>query len=49
MAEMMKLHWSPRVFVVRRDAPFHFAADLRDCDFVYNSLHSSSAMNMPHA
>ncbi len=35
------------VFVVRRDAPFRSVADLRGCDFVFNSLHSNSGMNLP--
>ena len=35
------------VFVVRRDAPFRSVADLRGCDFVFNSIHSNSGMNLP--
>jgi ABC-type phosphate/phosphonate transport system substrate-binding protein len=35
------------VFVVRRDAPFRSVADLRSCNFVFNSLHSNSGMNLP--
>jgi ABC-type phosphate/phosphonate transport system substrate-binding protein len=35
------------VFVVRRDAPFSSVADLRGCDFVFNSIHSNSGMNLP--
>jgi hypothetical protein len=35
------------VFVVRRDATFRSVADLRGCDFVFNSLHSNSGMNLP--
>jgi ABC-type phosphate/phosphonate transport system substrate-binding protein len=35
------------VFVVRRDAPFRSVAGLRGCDFVFNSVHSNSGMNLP--
>jgi ABC-type phosphate/phosphonate transport system substrate-binding protein len=35
------------VFVVRRDAPVRSVTDLRGCDFVFNSLHSNSGMNLP--
>jgi ABC-type phosphate/phosphonate transport system substrate-binding protein len=35
------------VFVVQRDAPFRSVAELRGCDFVFNSLHSNSGMNLP--
>jgi ABC-type phosphate/phosphonate transport system substrate-binding protein len=35
------------VFVVRRDAAFRSVADLRGCDFVFNSVHSNSGMNLP--
>jgi ABC-type phosphate/phosphonate transport system substrate-binding protein len=35
------------VFVVRRDAHFRSVAELRGCDFVFNSLHSNSGMNLP--
>jgi ABC-type phosphate/phosphonate transport system substrate-binding protein len=35
------------VFVVRRDAPFRSVAELRGCDFVFNSIHSNSGMNLP--
>ena len=35
------------VFVVRRDAAYAGLADLRGCDFVFNSVHSNSGMNLP--
>jgi ABC-type phosphate/phosphonate transport system substrate-binding protein len=35
------------LFVVRRDAPFCSVADLRGCDFLFNSIHSNSGMNLP--
>ena len=35
------------VFIVRRDAHFRSVADLRGCDFLFNSLHSNSGMNLP--
>jgi ABC-type phosphate/phosphonate transport system substrate-binding protein len=35
------------VFVARRDSPFNSVADLRGCDFVFNSVHSNSGMNLP--
>ncbi len=35
------------VFVVRRDAAYAGLADLRGCDFVFNSMHSNSGMNLP--
>jgi ABC-type phosphate/phosphonate transport system substrate-binding protein len=35
------------VFVVRRDAAFRRVGDLRGCDFVFNSVHSNSGMNLP--
>jgi ABC-type phosphate/phosphonate transport system substrate-binding protein len=35
------------VFVVRRDAPFGSVTDLRGYDFLFNSLHSNSGMNLP--
>lgn len=35
------------VFVVRRDAAWRSVADLRGCDFVFNSVHSNSGMNLP--
>jgi ABC-type phosphate/phosphonate transport system substrate-binding protein len=35
------------VFVVRRDAAHRTVADLRGCDFVFNSIHSNSGMNLP--
>jgi ABC-type phosphate/phosphonate transport system substrate-binding protein len=35
------------VFVVRRDAGFQCVVDLRGCDFVFNSVHSNSGMNLP--
>jgi hypothetical protein len=35
------------VFVVHRDAAWHSVAELRGCDFVFNSVHSNSGMNLP--
>jgi ABC-type phosphate/phosphonate transport system substrate-binding protein len=35
------------VFVVHRDSTFARLADLRGCNFVYNSRHSNSGMNLP--
>jgi ABC-type phosphate/phosphonate transport system substrate-binding protein len=35
------------VFVVRWDSAFRSVADLRGCDFVFNSVHSNSGMNLP--
>jgi ABC-type phosphate/phosphonate transport system substrate-binding protein len=35
------------VFVVHRDSAFARLADLRGCNFVYNSRHSNSGMNLP--
>jgi ABC-type phosphate/phosphonate transport system substrate-binding protein len=35
------------VFVVQQDAAFCSVADLRGCDFVFNSVHSNSGMNLP--
>lgn len=35
------------VFVVRRDASYRGVADLRGCNFVFNSVHSNSGMNLP--
>ena len=35
------------VFVVGRERHFAALADLRGCDFVFNSLHSNSGMNLP--
>ena len=35
------------VFVVRRDAAFSSVADLCGRDFVFNSIHSNSGMNLP--
>jgi len=35
------------VFVVRRDSGFRDVAELRGCDFVFNSVHSNSGMNLP--
>lgn len=35
------------VFVVRREAAFRDVADLRGCNFVFNSVHSNSGMNLP--
>jgi ABC-type phosphate/phosphonate transport system substrate-binding protein len=35
------------VFVVHRDSAFAQLADLRGCNFVYNSRHSNSGMNLP--
>jgi ABC-type phosphate/phosphonate transport system substrate-binding protein len=35
------------VFVVRLDAPFRSVADLRGRDFLFNSVHSNSGMNLP--
>ena len=35
------------VFVVRRAAAYRSVADLRGCDFVFNSVHSNSGMNLP--
>jgi hypothetical protein len=34
-------------FVVHRDSAFARLADLRGCNFVYNSRHSNSRMNLP--
>ena len=35
------------MFVVHRDSAFTQLADLRGCNFVYNSRHSNSGMNLP--
>jgi ABC-type phosphate/phosphonate transport system substrate-binding protein len=35
------------VFVVRRDSAARSVAALRGCDFVFNSIHSNSGMNLP--
>jgi ABC-type phosphate/phosphonate transport system substrate-binding protein len=35
------------VFVVRREAHFKSVAHLRGCQFVFNSVHSNSGMNLP--
>jgi ABC-type phosphate/phosphonate transport system substrate-binding protein len=35
------------VFVVRRDAAWRSVTELRGCDFVFNSVHSNSGMNLP--
>lgn len=35
------------VFIVRADAPFQTLEELRGCDFVFNSRHSNSGMNLP--
>jgi ABC-type phosphate/phosphonate transport system substrate-binding protein len=35
------------VFVVHRESAFAQLADLRGCNFVYNSRHSNSGMNLP--
>lgn len=35
------------VFIVHADAPFRALADLRGADFVFNSRHSNSGMNLP--
>jgi hypothetical protein len=35
------------VFVVYRESAFAQLADLRGCNFVYNSRHSNSGMNLP--
>lgn len=35
------------VFVVVRDKPFATLEHLRGCDFVFNSVHSNSGMNLP--
>ena len=35
------------VFVVHREAAYASVADLRGCDFVFNSVHSNSGMNLP--
>jgi ABC-type phosphate/phosphonate transport system substrate-binding protein len=35
------------VFVVHRESTFAQLADLRGCNFVYNSRHSNSGMNLP--
>jgi ABC-type phosphate/phosphonate transport system substrate-binding protein len=35
------------IFVVHRDSDFAQLADLRGCNFVYNSRHSNSGMNLP--
>jgi len=35
------------VFVVSQDSPYRTVADLRGCDFVFNSIHSNSGMNLP--
>ena len=35
------------VFVVHRESAFTQLADLRGCNFVYNSRHSNSGMNLP--
>jgi ABC-type phosphate/phosphonate transport system substrate-binding protein len=35
------------VFVVHRDSAFAQLSDLRGCNFVYNSRHSNSGMNLP--
>ncbi len=35
------------VFVVRQDSSIRSVAELRGCDFVFNSVHSNSGMNLP--
>jgi ABC-type phosphate/phosphonate transport system substrate-binding protein len=35
------------VFIVHRDSAFAQLSDLRGCNFVYNSRHSNSGMNLP--
>ncbi|MBS7790138.1 PhnD/SsuA/transferrin family substrate-binding protein [Roseococcus sp. SDR] len=35
------------VFIVRADAPYQRLADLKGADFVFNSPHSNSGMNLP--
>jgi ABC-type phosphate/phosphonate transport system substrate-binding protein len=35
------------VFIVHRDAAFRALADLKGCNFVFNSRHSNSGMNLP--
>ncbi len=35
------------VFIVHAEAPFRTLADLRGADFVFNSRHSNSGMNLP--
>jgi ABC-type phosphate/phosphonate transport system substrate-binding protein len=35
------------IFMVRRDAAYASVADLRGCDFVFNSVHSNSGFNLP--
>jgi ABC-type phosphate/phosphonate transport system substrate-binding protein len=35
------------VFVVRRESAWRSVADLRGCDFVFNSVYSNSGMNLP--
>jgi ABC-type phosphate/phosphonate transport system substrate-binding protein len=35
------------VFLVRDDSPYRRLEDLRDCRFVFNSIHSNSGMNLP--
>ncbi len=34
------------IFVVHREAAYSTVADLRGCDFVFNSVHSNSGMNL---
>ena len=35
------------VFLVRKDSPYARLEDLRGCNFVFNSIHSNSGMNLP--
>lgn len=35
------------VFLVRDDSPYARVEDLRGCNFVFNSIHSNSGMNLP--
>ena len=35
------------IFVVHRKSAYASVADLRGCDFVFNSVHSNSGMNLP--
>jgi ABC-type phosphate/phosphonate transport system substrate-binding protein len=35
------------VFIVRENSDYRTVADLRGCDFAFNSVHSNSGMNLP--